>query len=204
MKWTLTAIAALAVIPSIAVAQNTDTTMRDTVQTSSEGRLGEPMNVQNHGLTTKQVKELQRAIKKNGCTVGSVSGTFDSQTTEGVECIRQKKNIQSDNLNEVLRALNLSFTASDSLLSPSGAPGMTGQPTTTDTTTMDTTTTQRDTSTMRSDTSMTRDTSMTHDTTSTRSDTSTMPTDTTMHRDTSSTSTDTTMMRHDTTSVRHP
>lgn len=196
MKWTLTAIAALAVIPSIAMAQNTDTTMRDTVQTSSEGRLGEPMNVQNHGLTTKQVKELQRAIKKNGCTVGSVSGTFDSQTTEGVECIRQKKNIQSDNLNDVLRALDLSFTASDSLLSPSGAPGATGQPTTTDTTTMDTTTTQRDTSTIRSDTSMTRDTSTTQDT-------STMHTDTTMHRDTSSTSTDTTMMRHDTTTVRH-
>jgi peptidoglycan hydrolase-like protein with peptidoglycan-binding domain len=148
MKWKLTAIAALAFIPSLAMAQQDttrrDTTQQDTVQSSAEGRLGQPMQARNHGLTTDQVKQLQEAINNNGCSVGPVTGSFDNRTIAGIQCIRTNKSIQSNNLNDVLRALNLSFTASDSL--------MTGQ---------------SDTSTMYHDTTMMHDTTnMRHDTTS--------------------------------------
>jgi peptidoglycan hydrolase-like protein with peptidoglycan-binding domain len=123
MQWKLTAIAALVLVPSLALAQQ-DTTMRDTsrVESSAEGRLGQPMAARNHGLTTDQVRQLQEAINRSGCNAGPATGTVDDKTLAGIQCVRTAKNIQSNNLNDVLRALNLSFTAPDSLL-PETMPG---------------------------------------------------------------------------------
>jgi hypothetical protein len=108
MKWQLAAICAFALIPSLAAAQQ-----RDTIQSSSEGTLAQPSR--NYGLSTDQVKQLQKAINSNGCTVGQVNGTIDAQTMAGIACIRRTKNITSQNFNDVLRALRLDFTAPDSL-----------------------------------------------------------------------------------------
>ena len=213
MRFKLTAIGALALIPSLVVAQQTtsdttmrDTTMRDTtVTTTSEGQLATPNA--NLGLTTDQVKELQKAINDNGCHAGEVTGTITDDTREGIDCIRQAKNIQSSDINDVLQALGLSFTVnnaqgqnamSDTIASDTTT-GTTYDTTTSDTTdtTMksDTSTTfqtdsgalQRDTSTTPYDTSAVHDTTMMHDTT-TVPDTSAMPRDTTM-------------LQHDTTSM---
>lgn len=178
MQWKITTICALVLVPSLAVAQDTtmmrDTSQRDTVQ--SEGQLGQPMAAKNHGLSSDQVKQLQEALNNNGCDVGTPTGDFDQQTLQGVDCIRKTKNVQSDNLNDVLRALNLSFTASDSTLTiPS-----------------DTNTLQQDTTYMQHDTTTTQ-----YDTTLMQHDTSTM-----MQHDTSYMQHDTSLMRHDTTGAR--
>jgi len=118
MRFKLTAISALALIPSLVVAQQTtsDTTMRDTTMrdttytTTSEGSLAAPSA--NLGLTTEQVKELQKAINDNGCHAGEVTGTITDATREGIQCIRESKNIEGTDVNDVLKALGLSFTVS--------------------------------------------------------------------------------------------
>ena len=200
MRFKLTAIGALALIPSLVVAQQTtsdttmrDTTMRDTtVTTTSEGQLATP--TANLGMTTEQVKELQKAINDNGCHAGEVTGTITDDTREGIDCIRQAKNIQSSDINDVLQALGLSFTVKNA--QGQNAMSDTISSDTTDTTMKsDTSTTfqtdsgalQRDTSTTPYDTSAVHDTTMMHDTT-TVPDTSAMPRDTTM-------------FQHDTTSM---
>jgi hypothetical protein len=230
MKWTITGLAAMALIPSLALAQQTTTdssardTTRDTtrVQGAAEGRLATRSRARAFGLTTDQVKELQQAINQNGCNAGQADGQFGRQTREGIDCIRHAKNIQSRNINEVLRSLNLSFTATDSMgarnQSQSGVTnaktghstlgpnvkrvGPTGVRDTTDTTGRQSDTTgMRSDTTMRSDTSgMQRDTSTMHrDTSGMQRDTSSMSRDTSgMHRDTSMMHRDTTGMSRDT------
>ena len=100
MRFKLTAIGALALIPSLALAQQTtsDTTMRDTTYTTSEGSLAAPSA--NLGLTTEQVKELQQAINDAGCHAGPVDGIAGPQTREGIACVREQKGIQGDDLND--------------------------------------------------------------------------------------------------------
>jgi len=65
------------------------------------------------------VKQLQKAINSNGCDAGSADGVSSAKTEQGVQCIRQQKNITSTDINDVLKALNLSFTVkSDSSSMP--------------------------------------------------------------------------------------
>lgn len=215
MRFKLTAIGALALIPSLAVAQQTttsDTTMRDTTMrdttytTTSEGSLAAPSA--NLGLTTEQVKELQKAINENGCHAGEVTGTITDATREGIDCIRQSKNIESNDVNEVLKALGLSFTVDSTrsgnagnAMSDSASRDTTSSSAMSHDTTMKSDTTfqtdsgalQRDTSTVPYDSSAVHDTTMMHDTTMTH-DTTTVP-------DTSAMPRDTTAFQHDTTSV---
>ena len=192
MKLKLTALGALALIPSLVVSQQTtsDTTTRDTttITTTSEGALAEPSS-SNLGLTNDQVKELQTAINNNGCDAGPVTGTIDDATKKGIDCIRESKSIQSTDVNDVLQALGLSFTVN--------AQGESAVSDTTDTTTKsDTSTTwrtdsgaiQSDTSTM-TDTNAVTDTTMVHDSTMIRD--TTMIQDTTVIRDTTTTPPDT-------------
>jgi hypothetical protein len=201
MRFKLTAIGALALIPSLAVAQQTtsDTTMRDTTMrdttytTTSEGSLAAPSA--NLGLTSDQVKELQKAINDNGCHAGEVTGTITDETREGIQCIREAKNIEGTNINDVLTALGLSFTV-DSTQSGNAMSDTISSDTTDTTMKSDTTfqtdsgALQRDTSTVPYDTSAVRDTTMMQDTT-TLPDTSSMPRDTTMFQN------DTTSMTRD-------
>jgi peptidoglycan hydrolase-like protein with peptidoglycan-binding domain len=75
------------------------------------------------GLSTDQVKQLQQAINQNGCNAGAADGQFGPETRQGVQCIRQQKNITEKGLNPVLQALNLGFTASPSGADTSSAGG---------------------------------------------------------------------------------
>ncbi|HEY7878398.1 MAG TPA: hypothetical protein VIC55_09245 [Gemmatimonadaceae bacterium] len=118
----LTALACtLALVPALALAQQTtppttdtskkmDTTSRVT-QDTSYGKLGTPMQAHNPGLTMSQVKQLQQAINSSGCDAGTADGMWSAKTEQGVQCVRTQKNIQSNDINDVLKALNLSFTA---------------------------------------------------------------------------------------------
>lgn len=124
-------VCTLALVPALAFAQQTtptppmhDTTTRmDTTtkvtQDTSYGKLGTPLQAHNPGLTTSQVKDLQKAINSIGCDAGSADGVWSAKTEQGVQCIRQQKNITSTDINDVLKALNLSFTVkSDSSSMP--------------------------------------------------------------------------------------
>jgi len=167
MRFKLTAIGALALIPSLALAQQTtsDTTQRDTTYTTSEGVLAEPSA--NFGLTTDQVKQLQKAINENGCNAGDVTGVVDDATREGIQCVRDAKGIESTDINEVLKALGLPFTA--------------GSTTEQNAISSDTTD-----STMKSDTTFQTDSGVLQRDTTALPDTSTVQRDTTMFpRDTS-------------------
>jgi peptidoglycan hydrolase-like protein with peptidoglycan-binding domain len=125
-------VCTLALVPALAFAQQTtptppmhDTTTRmdtatKTTQDTSYGKLGSPLQTaKNPGLTSDQVKQLQKAINSNGCDAGSADGTWSAKTEQGVQCVRQQKNITSTDINDVLKALNLSFTVkSDSSSMP--------------------------------------------------------------------------------------
>lgn len=129
-------VCSLALVPALAFAQQTtppthDTTTRmdtttkmDTTgkvtQDTSYGKLGTPLQAaKNPGLSSDQVKQLQKAINSNGCDAGSADGVWSAKTEQGVQCIRQQKNITSSDINDVLKALNLSFTVkSDSSSMP--------------------------------------------------------------------------------------
>jgi peptidoglycan hydrolase-like protein with peptidoglycan-binding domain len=186
MKVTLAAVAALMIVPGIAMAQDTTRMQQDTSMRSDTGQgvmtdtaRGEVAG-RNMGLSTQQVIQLQTALDSAGCSV-TADGSFGPATDQAISCFQKQENISGQNLNDVLRRLNLGFTASDSLL-----------PTKSDTSGM-----YMDTSSMKSDTSMYMDTSsMKSDTSGMRMDTSTMQMDTSsMRTDTSSVSRSTSRTR---------
>lgn len=117
----LTALACtLALVPALALAQQptkpTSDTMQRTdtgkiTQDTSFGKLSSPgITAHNPGLTMSQVKQLQEAINANGCDAGTADGMWNSKTEQGVQCIRREKNVQGNNINDVLKALHLDFT----------------------------------------------------------------------------------------------
>ncbi|HEX5437229.1 MAG TPA: peptidoglycan-binding protein [Gemmatimonadaceae bacterium] len=135
MKLTLAAVAAMMIIPGIAMAQQdtttqtmqrdtgmmqSDTGMRGVTTDTSRGAVvpGQP-GAQNMGLSQQQVRQLQSALDSAGCSVES-TGQFGATTDSAVACFQQKESLTGNNLNDVLRKLNLGFTASDSLIPRSG------------------------------------------------------------------------------------
>jgi peptidoglycan hydrolase-like protein with peptidoglycan-binding domain len=183
MKFTLAAAAALMVVPGIVMAQQDTTRMqRDTGMRSDTGQQGVQTDTSrgevvggNMGLSTQQVIQLQTALDSAGCSA-TADGSFGPQTKQAISCFQKQEDISGRNLNDVLRHLNLDFTASDSLLPTSGVQGDTSGMQ------MDTSGMRMDTSGMQMDTSMRMDTSMKMDTSSMRSDTSTMQRDTSRTR----------------------
>lgn len=121
--------ATLALVPAMLSAQQHDSTRRDTTavtKDTSYGRLGSPLSASaDLGLSTSQIEQLQRAINASGCTAGQVTGTVTPETKAGIECVKRQKNITSNDINDVLKALNLSFRAR-----PSGGSSMTKPDTT--------------------------------------------------------------------------
>ena len=128
---TLAILGAIAIVPSVALAQqppnNPTPPDTGTQTTTSNGQLAAP-SAQNMGLTSDQVKQLQSAISSAGCTSVQVTGTIDQQTKDGVACVRQKKNLQGKSFNDVLAALNLPFTSPDSSASKADSSQMQQQP----------------------------------------------------------------------------
>ncbi len=87
---------------------------QDTVTQAAPGALA-PTGSRNLGLTNDQAKELQQAINAAGCNAGRADGEIGPATYAGIACVRRQKNISGNNVNDVLRALGLNFTAPDSL-----------------------------------------------------------------------------------------
>lgn len=114
---TLALAAALATLPVLAFAQQpekpaTPPDSSSVQKTTSEGRLDPySANARNIGLTPDQVKQLQDALSTQGCLEGAPTGMVDSATQEGVTCAREKLHVTSYKLNDVLKALKLSFAA---------------------------------------------------------------------------------------------
>jgi hypothetical protein len=209
-------------------SDTTDTsTYRDT--TEEHGAIYTPprgaLAARNMGLSTDQVKELQQAINDAGCHAGAVDGVVGPETREGISCIREQKGIQGDDVNDVISALGLSFTASPNATEPSSRTGTQLNPDsgvnaessmsrpdtstapssyqsdTTTTPTMDTTRSMD--SSMVTDTSTSMDSTSTMDTTTpTDTTTTTNPVDTTMNPMNPMHQTDTTISRPDTSGVR--
>jgi len=107
----------LVLVPALATAQQDTAKQRDTTpvtQDTSYGRLATPpapMNAAALGLSTAQVKELQRSLTTNGCDAGPVDGMLTEKTQQAIACYRTKKGITGGDLNDVLKSLHLSFRA---------------------------------------------------------------------------------------------
>lgn len=117
MTWkTLAALAVLAAIPTLAVAQQPKhDSVPPPMMDSAAGRLGPSMGATNAlGLTMQQTKELQHAINAAGCDAGPANGMLTEKTHGGIACVRRERHIQGADLNDVLKSLGLSFTAKPS------------------------------------------------------------------------------------------
>jgi hypothetical protein len=210
----------------------TDTsTYRET--TEEHGEIAPPPGApagRNLGLSTDQVKDLQKAINDAGCHAGPVDGMLGPETREGIACVREQKGIQGEGLNDVLSALGLSFTASpdatvrsrrtgnrfhpDSSTNPESTMSRPDTSTAPSTYQTDTTTTPTMDTTRSMDSSMVTDTTRSMDTTSTMDTTTSMDTssvmdstttrDTTTPPDTSSAYPSTTTTPTDTTTPTNP
>lgn len=83
------------------------------------------------GLTRPQIRELQRALAREGCDPGGIDGRMGPRTHRATACARTAKGIGGSNPNELFRALGLSFTVADSLgmggtMRPAAPAGMHG------------------------------------------------------------------------------
>ena len=114
-------ILAIAVLPAIALAQDSTGT-QDTTRHRGTMQQGERMGTahgrrmsrRSMGLSTDQIRQLQTALTSAGCDAGTVDGRMGPHTRQAMACARQKNNITGNNPNELFRALNLGFTTSDS------------------------------------------------------------------------------------------
>ena len=127
MSRTLLVLLALTGVPAIASAQS-DTTRRDTTRTPqppdsarrtqavsrgeidlTRGGVRFSADLPNHGLASEQAMELQQALNRVGCDIGTVDGLVGQRTLHGIECFRAQQNQLAPDLEQVFTALNLSF-----------------------------------------------------------------------------------------------
>lgn len=110
------AVVALAIVPSMVAAQADTSRMRgrDTTRRtmhSSSGAIGR----RNYGLSHDQISQLQTALQQANCNPGAIDGILGPRTRSAMACARRNNNITTNNPNDLLRSLNLSFTAPDSM-----------------------------------------------------------------------------------------
>lgn len=122
------ALLALITLPAIASAQADTTRRRDTTRaaqpqdTARRVRVESPGQVElasptprfraelpNYGLSSAQAMELQHALTRAGCDVGTADGVVGQRTLRGIDCFRAKQNLSAVDLESVLTALNVSF-----------------------------------------------------------------------------------------------
>lgn len=65
----------------------------------------------NHGFTSAQATELQQALGRAGCDVGSADGIVGTRTLQGIACFRGQRNLETADLEAVLTALSVSYAA---------------------------------------------------------------------------------------------
>jgi peptidoglycan hydrolase-like protein with peptidoglycan-binding domain len=124
MRNKLTAICALAIMPSLVLAQRAGAqgqTGSDTGQakqtqgqrgqdTVTEAAGGSIATTRNLGLSSEQAKQLQEALNATGCNAGTPDGVVGPVTRKAISCAEQERNLSGNNLNELLRAFGFRFT----------------------------------------------------------------------------------------------
>ena len=111
MSLTTRVLVALAVLPTVAFAQS-DTTRRTQVEARGETALpAERFGTDrpNYGFTAGQATELQQALTRAGCNVGTPDGVVGRQTLLGIACFRTARNLEAADFETVLTALNVSY-----------------------------------------------------------------------------------------------
>ena len=120
-------ILALMSIPEIAAAQ-ADTTRRPDptrsgppqesarrIRAESRGEVdprfgrGFTLDLPNYGLTANQAIELQQALARVGCDVGTADGVVGQRTVRGLQCFRAQRPMTVAEVESLLAALNVSF-----------------------------------------------------------------------------------------------
>ena len=94
-------------------AQPQDTTRRiqeargeiDAAQAIERFGVGRP----NFGFSSEQATELQQALTRVGCDVGTADGVVGERTLTGIQCFRDQRNMGAADFESVLTALNVSF-----------------------------------------------------------------------------------------------
>jgi peptidoglycan hydrolase-like protein with peptidoglycan-binding domain len=118
----------LTALPTVVSAQTDTTRRRDTTRTAqpqdsarrvrAESR-GETdltratarfrEDLPNYGLSGDQAIELQQALTRAGCDVGTADGIVGQRTLQGIECFRTQQSLGSADLESVLTALKVSY-----------------------------------------------------------------------------------------------
>ena len=70
---------------------------------------GFDLDVPNYGLTKEQAMELQQALARVGCDVGTPDGVVGQRTLRGLQCFRAQQPMTVAQVDSLLFALNLSF-----------------------------------------------------------------------------------------------
>ena len=121
----LTAISAR---PATASAQADTTRRRDTtrtptaqdtarrVQTEARGEIDLTRSAErfgvgrpNYGFSLEEAVELQQALSRAGCDVGTVDGVVGQRTLLGIQCFRSQQKLDSADIEPVLTVMRVSF-----------------------------------------------------------------------------------------------
>jgi len=141
MSRTAFTLLALTVLPVIASAQADTTRRRDTTRTTqpqdttrrvrAEARgeidLARPVERfgvgrPNFGFSADQAIELQRALWRAGCDVGTADGVIGQRTLQGIQCFRDQRNLGAADFETVLTAMSVSFARPPEPPPPQPAP----------------------------------------------------------------------------------
>lgn len=63
----------------------------------------------NFGFSSEQAIELQQALTRSGCDVGTADGVVGQRTLVGIQCFRDQRNLVAADFESVLTALSVSF-----------------------------------------------------------------------------------------------
>ena len=122
------ALLAFMAVPAFASAQSDTSTRRrdttrapqpqDTVRRTQAEARGEidltratrfRAELPNYGFSSYQGIELQQALTRAGCDVGTADGIVGERTRRGIDCFRRQQNLSDADLETLLTALNVSF-----------------------------------------------------------------------------------------------
>src|SRR4029078_13604477 len=124
----LLALAALSAHPAAASGQADTTRRRDTtrtpaiqdtvrrVQAESRGEIDLTRSAErfgvgrpNYGFSLEEAVELQQALSRAGCDIGTVDGGVGDRTLSGIQFFRSRQQLDSVDIEAVLTAMSVSF-----------------------------------------------------------------------------------------------
>jgi len=137
----LLALTALSAQPATASAQADTTRRRDTtrtpppqdsvrrVQAEARGEIDLTRSAErfgggrlNYGFSLDQAVELQQALSRAGCDVGTVDGIVGQRTLLGIQCFRGQQKLDSADFESVLTAMSVSFARPPQPVAPPPPP----------------------------------------------------------------------------------